>query len=403
MTKDDHYYRDLLTRYLENRCSPKEYGEVMDFLKKDSSNRLLLHQIKEQFHGPKDENSQISVEQSDRIRGALLNKIVGASKINEALVITIDRRRKWQLVAVAAAIIMIIGISSYFMLFGENYNNSEIVKAESRDKRFKNDVLPGEDKAVLTLADGSTIMLDDVKNGILTQQGNTKVIKLAGKLAYDPADAESKEVLYNSIVTPRGGQYQIELPDGSLVWLNAASSLRFPTAFIGKDRRVEITGEAYFEVTKNKSMPFIVNVEGSEIQVLGTHFNVMAYKEESYTKTTLLEGSVKFVHGNISSIIKPGQQTQLANSGQFKVLDNIDTDAVIAWKNGNFDFDGVDIETVMRQLSRWYNVEVKYNKKTNILFYAEIPRNTKLSEVLQALEYTSKVKFVIDGKKIVVM
>jgi ferric-dicitrate binding protein FerR (iron transport regulator) len=267
-----------------------------------------------------------------------------------------------------------------------------------------NDVLPGGNKAVLTLADGSTIVLDNTAIGIVTQQGNTKVLKTNnGKLAYNTDRGKPVEVLYNTVSTPRGGQYQIELPDGSQVWLNAASSLRFPTAFIGKDRRVEITGEAYFEVTKNKSMPFIVSVEGSEIQVLGTHFNVMAYKEESNIKTTLLEGSIKFVHGNNSSLIKPGQQTQLANSGQIKVLDDIDMDAVIAWKNGNFDFNGVDIETVMRQLSRWYNVEVEYNKKTDVLFYAEIPRNTKLSEVLHALEYTSKVKFDINGKKIVVM
>jgi ferric-dicitrate binding protein FerR (iron transport regulator) len=253
------------------------------------------------------------------------------------------------------------------------------------------------------LADGSTIILDNVQNGTLAQQGNTKVIKEDGKLAYNLTSTGINEVLYNTISTPRGGQYQVDLPDGSRVWLNAASSLHFPTAFVGKERRVEITGEAYFEVAKNKAQPFIVSVNGAEVQVLGTHFNVMAYNDENAIKTTLLEGSVKFVNGSTSSLLKPGQQSQLSENGQVKVVSNVDVDAVTAWKNGNFDFQGEDIETVMRQLSRWYNVDVVYRNKPDELFYAEIPRNTKLSDVLKALELTGKLRFGIEGKKIIVM
>ncbi|HET9280085.1 MAG TPA: FecR family protein, partial [Flavitalea sp.] len=279
----------------------------------------------------------------------------------------------------------------------------EIVKGGVNDQRFKDDVAPGGDKAILTLADGSTVVLDDAQNGTLAQQGSSKIIKLDGKLVYDPANKNSREVVYNTITTPNGGQYQLELPDGSLVWLNATSSIHFPTSFVGKERRVEITGEAYFEIAKNRDMPFIVTVNNAEVQVLGTHFNVNAYNDEENVKTTLLEGSVKFVSGDNINMLKPGQQSQLANNGLIKVVNNVDVEEVVAWKNGMFDFENAGIETVMRQLSRWYDVDVEYNGKTDDLFIAEMRRNIKLSDALKALELTGKVKFDIQGKKIIVM
>jgi ferric-dicitrate binding protein FerR (iron transport regulator) len=310
--------------------------------------------------------------------------------------------RWFRWVAAAAVLILMLGSAAYLVFYNNNAAD-KVAKGTTQKERFRNDIPPGGNKAVLTLADGSTIILDNVQNGTLAQQGNTKVIKEDGKLAYNLTSTGINEVLYNTISTPRGGQYQVDLPDGSRVWLNAASSLHFPTAFVGKERRVEITGEAYFEVAKNKAQPFIVSVNGAEVQVLGTHFNVMAYNDENAIKTTLLEGSVKFVNGSTSSLLKPGQQSQLSENGQVKVVSNVDVDAVTAWKNGNFDFQGEDIETVMRQLSRWYNVDVVYRNKPDELFYAEIPRNTKLSDVLKALELTGKLRFGIEGKKIIVM
>ncbi|MGI8637223.1 MAG: FecR family protein [Segetibacter sp.] len=266
---------------------------------------------------------------------------------------------------------------------------------------YKNDIPPGSDKAILQLADGSTIVLDDANDGALAQQGNSKVIKLNGKLNYNALPG-SNEVVYNSISTPRGGKFQIELPDGTQVWLNATSSLRFPTAFVEKNRRVEITGEAYFEVAKDKSKPFIVSVNGAEVEVLGTHFNVMAYKDEAVVKTTLLEGAIKFVKGTASNTLKPGQQAQVLNSGQVKVVDGVNLDEVVAWKNGLFNFQGEDIGTVIRLLARWYDVDVIYNERVDDLFYAKIPRSTNLSAVLKLLELTGKVHFEIDGRKITV-
>lgn len=267
----------------------------------------------------------------------------------------------------------------------------------------KNDTPPGSNKAVLTLADGSTIALDDAQNGNLTQQGNTKVLKLNGTLAYQAAGAGSQQTLYNSIATPRGGQFQVMLPDGTQVWLNAASSIRFPTAFTGKERRVEVTGEAYFEVAKNVEMPFVVQVQRAEVHVLGTHFNVMAYSEEDVLKATLLEGSIRFSSGSNSNVLKPGQQSQLLRNGQVNIESNVNIEEVVAWKNGVFHFERAGIESVMHQLSRWYDVEVVYqHPPMNGLFHADIPKNTNLSMALKALELTGKVHFQLEGKKVIV-
>ena len=311
------------------------------------------------------------------------------------------RVRMWTWRMAAASVVGFLALSTFLWL--KNNSKQPIAQMQVNNKKYKNDIQPGGNKAVLTLADGSTIVLEDAKNGVLTQQGNTKVIKQNGKLDYNSSGSGANKIMYNTISTPCGGQYRVELPDGSEVWLNAASSLRFPTAFTGKERRVEITGEVYFEVTKNKAMPFIVSVNGAEIQVLGTHFNVMAYNDEPMLKTTLLEGAVKFVKDGNYTMLKPGQQSQLTKSGQPKVVSDVNLTTVVAWKNGFFDFEGLDFETIARQLSRWYNVEVIYNRKIDDLFYAEIPKNTKLSDVLKALELTGKVHFEIEGTKIIVL
>jgi transmembrane sensor len=304
-------------------------------------------------------------------------------------------------IAVAASVIGVLLLTTF--LYINKGGTKGLVKDDGSEHRFKDDVSPGGDKATLTLADGSTLVLDGAQNGVLAQQGSAKVIKLDGKLSYDPTTKNPKEVVYNMISTPKGGQYQLELPDHSLVWLNATSSVRFPTSFVEKERRVEITGEAYFEIAKNGDKPFVVTINNAEVQVLGTHFNVNAYVDEDDVKTTLLEGAVKFVNGSNTSILKPGQQSQLTKNGAVKIVSDVDVDKVVAWKNGLFDFDNAGIETIMRQLSRWYNVDIEYNGKPDDLFIAEMRRNIKLSDALKALELTGKVRFEIEGKKIIVM
>lgn len=276
-----------------------------------------------------------------------------------------------------------------------------LAKNQRKTRHNKDDVSPGTDRAMLILADGSKVELDSSYNGSLANQGNTQISKSGKSIRYISSGRTNRELLFNTITTPRGGQYKVQLPDGTNVWLNAASSIRFPTSFEEKTRHVEITGEAYLEVAKDKTKPFIATVNGSEIEVLGTHFNVTAYGDDGIIKTTLLEGSVFFSKGASNALLKPGEQSRLKLNGELQV-DEVDVNTVVAWKNGYFDFQGSDIETVARQLSRWYDVEVIHEKKINELFYARIPRNTKISDVFRALELTGKVKFEMQGNKIIV-
>lgn len=265
-------------------------------------------------------------------------------------------------------------------------------------------IVPGTNKATLVMANGNTITLNDEENGVLAQQGNTKIIKLnSGQLAFQQGqgnDAGSMASL-NTLSTPRGGQYQITLPDGTAVWLNAASKLVFPTAFTGKDRVVKLTGEAYFEVAANERQPFIVMANEMEVSVLGTHFNVKAYGDESFAKTTLLEGKVKVGVNNKHVLLKPGQQAKMNNAGAMNVI-AVNVDDVVAWKNGTFSFDDVTIAEVLQQLARWYDVEIVYpDGVPNGLFRGEIDKKSDIATVLKILE-VSGVKFTVEGHKILV-
>jgi ferric-dicitrate binding protein FerR (iron transport regulator) len=193
------------------------------------------------------------------------------------------------------------------------------------------------------------------------------------------------------------------LSDGSKVWLNAASSLRFPASFAGKERKVELLGEAYFEVAKNAAMPFKVKVNGMEVEVLGTHFNINSYENESTVRTTLLEGSVKINNNNSSSLLKPGQQAQVNKAGEIKIINNVDVEEAIAWKEGKFQFDRADIHDIMRQLARWYDVDVEYKGSVSSHFGGTISRDVNLSQVLNMLHLTGEVKFQIEDRKVIVM
>lgn len=270
----------------------------------------------------------------------------------------------------------------------------------------KYDAEPGTNKAILTLANGSKLNLNDAKNGVLAKSGHISIKKTKdGQLVYlikgsKSANADAA-LSYNTISTPVGGQYQVVLPDGTRVWLNAMSSLRFPTLFKGNQREVELTGEAYFEVAKNKAMPFNVKVNAMQVKVLGTHFNIMAYSNEPAIKTTLLEGSVQLSNGHANSTLKPGQQGVLNNKGEIKVL-NVDAEHYVAWKNGYFEFNRSNIQEIMNQLARWYDTDITYaGKIPDDEFVGKIARSAKLSQVLRILEL-SKVNFKLQDKKIIV-
>ncbi len=317
---------------------------------------------------------------------------------NKAVVVSIWRYRR---IAVAAAVLIFISIGSYLYFFNKPKTQTALNEAH---QSLKNDVLPGGNKATLTLSNGLKIILDSTQNGIIAQQGNAKISKLVnGQLVYKSSGEKPATISYNILSTPRGGQYQLTLPDGSLVWLNAASSIRYPTTVTGTQRNVEITGEAYFEVAKNPSKPFIVTANGMQAEVLGTHFNINSYADESSVKTTLLEGAVQIKKGVLQAVLKPGQQAQLNESSELKILNNVNVDDVVAWKNGFILFKSADLKTIMRQVSRWYDVDVVY--EGNIAqrnFTGEISRGVNLSELLKILQ-ASNIHFEMKNKKLIVM
>jgi ferric-dicitrate binding protein FerR (iron transport regulator) len=269
----------------------------------------------------------------------------------------------------------------------------------------QNDIAPPSgNKAVLTLADGTKIELDSSGNGTIALQGNVRITKQSnGEISY--AGSAANEVSYNTLNVPRGSTpLGLTLSDGSQVWLNVGSSLTYPTAFTGKERKVKITGEAYFEVAHNASMPFIVQHDDVTVSVLGTHFNVNTYEDETAERITLLEGSVRVSKNKMSQILNPGQQASIANESAIKVLDDVNMDEVMAWKNGKFRFgENTDIGTIMRQISRWYNVDIEYEGRVNQRFWGSISKDVNVSKVLKILEATGGVKFKVEGNKIIVM
>lgn len=324
------------------------------------------------------------------------------SKTENGRVVKMKSRKLWM--AAASVLIVLVAGLSYFYLSKNPY--IEVRGNVVKNTMLKNDIVPGGNKAILTLSNGSTIVLDSAQNGTLTQQGNTKIVKLNdGKLAYQKdKNNNAVAIQYNTITTPRGGQYQLVLADGSNVWLNAASSIRFPTSFNGRERDVQITGEAYFEVAHNAEMPFHVKVNGMEISVLGTHFNVNAYDDEKVIKTTLLEGSIKVSKGSEIVLIAPGDQAQIAeNTDKIDIKRNVDLEEIVAWKNGKFIFQNADIHSIMKQLERWYNITVSYEGKiSNEEFVGVISRDVNISQILNILEKTESIKFEIDGKEVTV-
>lgn len=302
----------------------------------------------------------------------------------------------------AAAILLVLATAIYYL----SKNDLPSKTAETTDKQqiFPNDVGPGGDKAILTLADGTKLALDSANNGMITRQGNVTIIKLDGKLSYKGSAANQgapQQLTYNTITTPKGGQYQLELADGSRVWLNAASSLRFPTFFAGGERKVELQGEGYFEIAHNDAMPFIVEKEETKVRVLGTRFNINAYDDEEDIKVTLLQGSVSVSMGNSDLLLKPGQQAQIATT--IKLVDDVNIEKVMAWKNGWFEFDETDLPTIMRQIGRWYDVEIVYEgKSTTHTFGGRISKNLPMSSILQMLKSNGVKDFRLEGKKLIV-
>lgn len=264
------------------------------------------------------------------------------------------------------------------------------------------DVAPGSRKATLQLGNGSTIVLDDAQNGVIANQGKTVIKKSAnGQLVYDASAAVATEITYNTIATPNGGEYEVILPDGSHVWLNAASSIRFPAAFTGNTRQVEINGEAYLEIVKNAKAPFIVVSGKHSVEVLGTAFNIHSYPKEENIATTLIKGSIRIAAGKNTKVLQPGQQSLVSrNAGDIRLAAEVNMEEVLAWRNGKFIFDDTNMKTVVSQLERWYDVSIDYTGMEDYRFNGEISRNVSLSKVLKMMELTSNIHYKINDRNI---
>jgi len=381
MTKEE--YLLLYEKFLSGTSSPEE-EEIIKVYQDEF----------ELIDGPwNTEMMGSQMQAKDQIRQKLLNNI-GVHKSHQITLV-----RRW---LTAAVLLLCVSAGLIFLSRSKKSSQQELAHHQLKSG---NAVVPGGNRAVLTLADGSVVALDKGSVSKTIKQGNTSILNEGkGLLVYAAKGPSGPAPLYNKIAVPRGGQYQLKLPDGTLVWLNSASSLRFPTQFAGKERSVELDGEAYFEVAKNKETPFKVHVRAMEVRVLGTHFNVMAYDDEESISTTLLEGSVKVSNALQTAVIRPGQQASLKKSSGILGVEEVNTVEAIAWKNGKFLFADEDIETIMRRISRWYNVEVEYRGNlSDKNFAGSISRYENVSEVLKMLELTGTIHFKVEGRRIIVM
>lgn len=387
----------LYEKYIKNDLSAEEQLE-WDNLGLDLDNDQVFQKLVDSFWDSKNEDVPgMDATHVSNMEAYILAQPQPEPRYEKPLI-----KKLWTRIAVAASFLAVIGTSLYFYT-SKPANNIDRTLSQAKD------IDPASNKAYLTLSNGKRIALTDVSNGTIAEQINVKITKTAdGQLVYtivENKSGSSSQLEYNTIETPNGGRYEIALPDGTHVWMNAASSLKYPASFASlKERRVELQGEAYFQVAKDKQHPFIVKTAQQEVKVLGTRFNINSYGDEPDVKTTLLEGSVNVsnLNGKNSKILVPGQQA-VVKGGDLKVGE-ADLDQALSWKNGDFVFNGEDLKAVMRQIARWYDVEVEYKGEVNVSgIVSAFPRNKKLSQLLKALEASQNVHFKIEGRRILVM
>jgi hypothetical protein len=397
---------ELLRLFVDGGISREEYDQLFNYIGSNPDDEELNTAIDIVFSKSKRFNSLKTEDREQIFQNIIRNKHFESEIQYEIERVPKFAARLWYQLGIAASILMLLTTGLYFYT-----NRTPVQKVAVKMAEPKVQVIaPGDDKAILTLSDGSKIILEDAKNGILANQAGVSIQKTSdGKLLYSFSNSainvtpESEDkILYNKIETPVGGKYQVNLPDGSKVWLNSSSSLRFSALFNGDTREVELSGEAYFDVSKNKSKPFKVITKDQIVEVLGTQFNINSYSDEGSIKTTLIEGSVKIIYKDKVVLLSPGQQFQPKES-MSKVVE-ADTEEVVAWKDGYFVFKNEDIRSIMRKLSRWYNVEVNYNGNIpEVGFGGNISRSKDISEVLDVLQLTNAVHFKVEGRRITVM
>lgn len=382
----------LADAYLKGETSPEEERELHDW-------------YDNQINGQEEKVNLSTNETEEEIGRRLFNNLkakIEENKKSEKSNVAFIRR---PLFYVAASVLFLLAFALVFKSI--NSSSEGAVSKSITISEYKNDVPPGMQKAILVLSDGKKVSLDGKELEQVIKEGSTEVMNEDGSLIYNNESGRNEPEIFNTLITSRGETYPLVLSDGTKVWLNSASSIRFPVAFKGKKRAVEISGEVYFEVAHNSKIPFLVKVDGMEVQVLGTHFNINAYGDEENIKTTLLEGSVKVIGGNENVVIKPGEQARLpglsARSSDRIHVQSVNVDDVVSWKNGFFSFRHSGLKDIIKQLSRWYDIEVKY--EGNIAkqeFTGKIDRNLSLSEVLKILDQTG-VYFKIEGRTLTIL
>lgn len=383
--------RQLLEKYKYQPLSPDELAQLQEAVASGAFEEEIKADILHTLYT----QSAPEAEWAGADKAAVLQQVLQAAPLRPVR----HSNRKRRMYAAAAVLAAGIITSGIYLMQRPAKPVPVAVTAPS------NPLAPGSNKAMLILADNSTITLDSSSNGALAMQGNTQISNTNGTLTYK-GSSNNKQPLYNTVATPRGGQYQLTLADGSKIWLNAASSIRFPAAFTGKERLVEITGEVYFEVSQNAQMPFRVKVstpgvEEMTVTVLGTSFNVMAYADEQAVRTTLVDGAVQVARGGRQSLLKPGYQAAIAPNGGTFETSVADVEQALAWKEGKFRFRNTNIRTIMRQLARWYDIEVAYDGNvSDIDLTGVISRREDAGALLKALETTQRVKFTVDGRTI---
>lgn len=387
----------LFERYEQGRLTLKERLELGRLVNDPSAEAYLRAFIDRQLalsgQADADGTPQLSATQFDHLFAGIERQIADPVAAEEPVHRVRLLRRWWW---AAASIILLLGAGAYFWIDQTN-KGTQVTTVQSG----QNDALPGKNGAILTLANGRKVVLDSLGNGTIATQNGAQVNLKNGQLTYNPTGETSGVMVYNTMTTPKGRQFKVTMPDGTMVWLNAASSITYPTVFTEKERRVKVTGEVYFEVAKNAQKPFTVDVNNAAtVQVLGTHFNVNAYADEAAIRTTLLEGKVKVIKGTAIETLHPGQQAAI--SDQIRVIPRVNTDLVMAWKNGVFNFNGLSLEELMRQLSRWYDVEVVYTSGIpDVELYGKIGRDLNLSQILQSLQEMD-VQCRLEGRKLIV-
>ena len=382
---------ELLFRSLKGDTTPEEEARIQEWISISTDNAWLLAQLR-------DENAL-----SERIRdfhpenrAALRNRILGSIQAQQPDVVPVRKIRYWKWIA--AAVVLIVATTTFFLLQTDKRVETLV---KSKNVNSLPDAPAGKEGAVLTLADGSSVALDQAATGEVARQGGDKVLLKDGVLRYEKEQDQTTAV-WNTVATPNARQFSLVLPDGSRVWLNAASSVRYPSRFVGNERKVEVSGEVYFEVTKNAEMPFVaVTQDGTEIRVLGTHFNINAYPNEPVVAATLLEGSVLVRKRNASNIIKPGEQALVQNGIRVR---KADVNQVMAWKEGFFNLNGVDMAVFFRQLARWYDIEVQVEGALpDMKLWGEIYRGERLQHVLRYLEKSGfRFSSANNGKTLIV-